>query len=77
MMVHSNALNTNQIMRQVIYALVLGISAAYYFFGWGVILQITLAMITAVAVESTFLALENSRLSLLLVTVQLSFQPSY
>ena len=59
MMMHSNALNTNQIMRQVIYALVLGISAAYYFFGWGVILQITLAVVTAVVVESTFLSLRK------------------
>ncbi|RUM83023.1 MAG: electron transport complex subunit RsxD, partial [Candidatus Thioglobus sp.] len=59
MMMHSNALNTNQIMRQVIYALVLGIGAAYYFFGWGVILQITLAVVTAVVVESTFLSLRK------------------
>jgi len=56
---HSNALNTNQIMRQVIYALVLGISAAYYFFGWGVILQITLAVVTAIVVESSFLSLRK------------------
>ena len=56
---HSNALNTNQIMRQVIYALVLGISAAYYFFGWGVILQITLAVVTAIVVESAFLSLRK------------------
>ena len=59
MMMHSNALNTNQIMRQVIYALVLGISAAYYFFGWGVILQITLAVVTAIVVESAFLSLRK------------------
>ena len=59
MMMHSNALNTNQIMRQVIYALVLGISAAYYFFGWGVILQITLAVVTAIVVESSFLSLRK------------------
>ena len=59
MMMHSNALNTNQIMRQVIYALVLGIGAAYYFFGWGVILQIILAVVTAVVVESAFLSLRK------------------
>jgi hypothetical protein len=31
--------STSQMMRQVIYALVLGISAAYAFFGWGIIHQ--------------------------------------
>jgi len=46
-------------MRQVMYALVLGIGAAYYFFGWGVILQITLAVVTAVVVESAFLSLRK------------------
>ncbi len=56
---HSNALNTNQIMRQVIYALVLGVGAAYVFFGWGVVVQITLAMVTAVVVESAFLSLRK------------------
>ncbi|HIM58610.1 MAG TPA: RnfABCDGE type electron transport complex subunit D [Gammaproteobacteria bacterium] len=56
---HSNALNTNQIMRQVIYALGLGVGAAYVFFGWGVVVQITLAMVTAVVVESAFLSLRK------------------
>ncbi len=56
---HSNAHNTNQIMRQVIYALVLGVGAAYVFFGWGVVVQITLAMVTAVVVESAFLSLRK------------------
>ncbi|MCS5586541.1 MAG: RnfABCDGE type electron transport complex subunit D, partial [Gammaproteobacteria bacterium] len=51
--------NTNQMMRQVIYALVLGIAAAYTFFGWGVILQIVLAVVTAVAIESAFLGLRK------------------
>ena len=56
---HSNALNTNQIMRQVIYALGLGVGAAYVFFGWGVVVQITLVMVTAVVVESAFLSLRK------------------
>ncbi len=42
-------------MRQVIYALVLGIGAHYYFFGWGIIVQISLAVASVVAVESIFL----------------------
>ncbi len=46
-------------MRQVIYALVLGVMAAYYFFGWGVLLQIALGVITAIVVESVFLALRG------------------
>lgn len=52
---HSKTINTNQIMRQVIYAMVFGVAAAYYFFGWGVIVQIVLAVVTAIAVESAFL----------------------
>jgi electron transport complex protein RnfD len=58
-MMHSKALNTNQIMRQVIYALVLGVVAAYYFFGWGVVVQIVLAVVTAIAVESVFLSIRK------------------
>lgn len=46
-------------MRQVIYALVLGIGAHYYFFGWGVFLQIVLAVAVAIAVESTFLRIRK------------------
>ncbi|QKQ24827.1 RnfABCDGE type electron transport complex subunit D [Candidatus Ruthia endofausta] len=46
-------------MRQVIYALSLGVMVAYYFFGWGVLLQIVLGVITAIAVESAFLALRG------------------
>ncbi|MDG2354351.1 MAG: RnfABCDGE type electron transport complex subunit D [Gammaproteobacteria bacterium] len=58
-MMHSNTHNTNQMMRQVIYALTLGVVAAYYFFGWGVIVQIALAVVTAIAVESAFLSIRN------------------
>ncbi|MBT6922875.1 MAG: RnfABCDGE type electron transport complex subunit D [Candidatus Ruthia sp.] len=56
---HSNTLSTNQMMRQVIYALTLGVVAAYYFFGWGVVVQIALAVVTAIAVESAFLSIRN------------------
>jgi len=58
-MMHSKALNTNQIMHQVIYALALGVGAVYYFFGWGTILQIALAVVTAIVIESAFLSLRN------------------
>ena len=56
---HNTGLNTNQIMRQVIYALALGISASYVFFGWGVIIQILLGVVSALVVEVTFLAMRG------------------
>ncbi|RUA06873.1 MAG: electron transport complex subunit RsxD [Gammaproteobacteria bacterium] len=51
--------STSQMMRQVIYALALGVAVSYYFFGWGVILQIILAVTTAVAVEAAFLKIRK------------------
>ncbi|ALE52634.1 electron transporter RnfD [Candidatus Thioglobus autotrophicus] len=56
---HSTGLNTNQMMRQVIYALVLGVSASYVFFGWGVVIQILLGTIAALVVEATFVAMRG------------------
>ena len=47
----TNHLDTNQIMRQVIYALVLGVGVQIYFFGSSVIVQIILAIITAIIAE--------------------------
>jgi len=55
----ANFLNTNQIMRQVIYALVLGVGAQIYFFGLSVLIQILLGCITAVAAEAIFLRLRG------------------
>ncbi|SMN14007.1 Electron transport complex protein RnfD [Bathymodiolus heckerae thiotrophic gill symbiont] len=51
--------STSQMMRQAIYALALGIGAAYIFFGWGIVLQIVLAVITAITVESVFLKIRK------------------
>ncbi len=51
--------STSWMMRQVIYALVLGVMVAYYFFGWGILLQIALGAVTAIVVESVFIALRN------------------
>ncbi|WPE16658.1 RnfABCDGE type electron transport complex subunit D [Candidatus Thioglobus autotrophicus] len=56
---HSTGLNTNQMMRQVIYALALGVSASYVFFGWGVVIQILLGTIAALVVEATFVAMRG------------------
>ncbi len=51
--------STSQMMRQVIYALILGIGATYFFLGWGIIMQIILAMIVAIVVESVFLKIRK------------------
>lgn len=51
--------STSQMMRQVIYALALGIVAIYSFFGWGVVVQIILAIVAAVATESLFLKIRK------------------
>lgn len=59
---HSTGLNTNQIMRQVIYALVLGVLASYVFFGWGVIIQILLGVTSALVVESVILAVRGRQI---------------
>ncbi|WPE18217.1 RnfABCDGE type electron transport complex subunit D [Candidatus Thioglobus autotrophicus] len=56
---HNTGLSTNQMMRQVIYALVLGVSASYVFFGWGVVIQILLGTIAALVVEATFVAMRG------------------
>lgn len=56
---HNAGLSTNQIMRQVIYALVLGVSASYVFFGWGIIIQILLGTAAALIIEALFVALRG------------------
>ena len=53
---NSGELNTSQVMRQVIYALGLGVGASFYFFGWGVLIQIVLGIVTALVSESVFLS---------------------
>ena len=56
---HSTGLNTNQIMRQVIYALALGVTASYIFFGWGIIIQILLGVVSALVVEAVFVSMRG------------------
>ncbi len=51
--------STSQIMRQVIVALVLGVGIAYNFFGWGVNIQIGLAVLVAIVVEAGFLTIRK------------------
>jgi|TARA_Y100000294_G_scaffold134447_1_gene127067 electron transport complex protein RnfD len=58
----TNHLDTNQIMRQVIYALVLGVGAQIYFFGPSVIVQILLASVTAIIAEAVFLQIRGAKI---------------
>ena len=55
-------LNTNQIMRQVSYALALGVGAQVYFFGSSVLIQILLACTTGLIAEALFLRLRGSEI---------------
>jgi electron transport complex protein RnfD len=50
---------TSAIMRLVIYATIPGIFAQWYFFGWGNIIHISLAIITALVAEFTILSLRE------------------
>ncbi|MFP3874845.1 MAG: electron transport complex subunit RsxD [Thiohalophilus sp.] len=49
----------NRIMLAVIFALIPGILACIHFFGWGVLINITLTVVTAVAVEALMLRLRK------------------
>ncbi|SVB80857.1 uncharacterized protein METZ01_LOCUS233711, partial [marine metagenome] len=49
-------------MRQVIYALVLGVGAQIYFFGPSVIVQILLASVTAIIAEAVFLQIRGAKI---------------
>lgn len=51
--------NTGQVMRLVLYALIPGIALQTYFFGFGTLIQISLAMTTAIVTEACFLELRK------------------
>lgn len=55
---HSQA-ETSALMRLVIYAVLPGIIAQWYFFGWGNIVHITLAITTAIVSEFVVLSLRS------------------
>ena len=59
MQMHRDGLSTAQIMRQVIYALALGILALVYFQGFGVLVQLALALVSALVVEALMLRLRK------------------
>ncbi len=56
---HRQARSTAAIMRRVGYAMIPGIITQMYFFGWGVLIQLLLASVTAVVVEGLFLRLRE------------------
>ncbi len=56
-----NQAETSALMRLVIYALLPGILAQWYFFGWGNIIHITLAVATAMACEFIVLSLRSKK----------------
>ena len=58
-------LNTSNLMLQVIYGLILGVALQFYFFGWGVIYQITLALITGIAAEIIFLKIRKKSIDVI------------
>lgn len=57
---HANApLRTHQLMAKVALCAVPGIAAQWYFFGWGNLIQIALAIVTALAAEALFTKLRG------------------
>jgi electron transport complex protein RnfD len=53
---------TSALMRLVIYATIPGIFAQWYFFGWGNIIHISLAIVTALIAEFTVLSLRKKNI---------------
>lgn len=53
---------TSAIMRLVMYAAIPGILAQWYFFGWGNLIHLAIAMSTAVAAEFFALSLRNKKM---------------
>lgn len=54
---------TSALMRLVIYATIPGIIAQWYFFGWGNLIHIGLAVITAIIAEFTILSLREKNVA--------------
>ena len=55
-------MSVNQLMRQVIYALALGVAAQVYFFGFSVLVQIVLAVVTAISAEALVLRMRGMKI---------------
>ena len=54
---------TSALMRLVIYATIPGILTQWYFFGWGNIIHISLAIVTALLTEFTILSLREKKVA--------------
>lgn len=54
-------LTTNQVMRQVMYATILGLTAQLFFFGWGVAVQLLICVTTALVAEALILSLREKQ----------------
>lgn len=50
---------TDQVMRLVLYAMIPGVVAQLYFFGWGVLVQMLLALATALVTEAVIVSLRK------------------
>ena len=59
MQIQNNNISVNQLMRQVIYALALGVAIQVYFFGFSVLVQIVLAIVTAIIIEALILRMRG------------------
>jgi len=62
---------TSALMRLVIYATLPGIFAQWYFFGWGNLIHITLAIVAAIVAEFTVLSLREDASKALTIKKQL------
>ena len=61
-MINNDKMTTAEIFRGVVYCLIPGIIPILYFFGFGIILQILLAIITALVTEAVMLKLRNKQI---------------
>ncbi|HRZ24929.1 MAG TPA: RnfABCDGE type electron transport complex subunit D, partial [Candidatus Contendobacter sp.] len=53
-----------QVMRRVLYAMLPGVAALVWFFGWGVLANLVIATVMAVAAETAMLAARGKPLAL-------------
>lgn len=58
-----NQQSTSSLMRLVIFAAIPGITAQWYFFGWGNLIHIGIAMVTAMLCEFIVLSLREKRIT--------------
>jgi electron transport complex protein RnfD len=54
--------DTGQVMRLVLYALLPGMACQVFMFGWGIIIQVCIALITAIVCEAAVLALRGKNI---------------